>query len=704
MRVLSDKEVIIMNKYFKNALPIWRKDDCDEVNSHIRLRASVNGKGKTTVKIAVCDAYHLFVNGKFVAAGPARCAKDFFRVDEIDISKEMKDGESYVAVIAVGYNAASYQYARGESFITCEIEKDGGVIAATGAFGFTAGLDTDYVRQTNRYSFQRTFTEVVRLGAKSDEWKTGGEMAECETVVLGEKAYLDRNVRYPEYEVLTPKAIAGGEAVFREPEKRTKLWYSSFSAKDYFTFEEPYENVYKELEEIGVTRGGNGTESVIKQNRFVSFEFDHNATGFVSADIKSFGNAVVYVLYDEILSDGKVNGARSECTNALKYYLGEGECTTLTLEPYTMKYATVCVFGADIELSGFRMIEYKHPPVTRSFTAKNEKIQKVYDAAVETFRQNALDIFMDCPSRERAGWLCDSFFTARAETFLCGESKVEENFLENFFLPDSFDHLPKDMFPMCYPGTQTDGQYIPNWSMWLVLEIHDYTERCGSRVLAERFKSKIYKLIDFFRRFENEDGLLKNLESWVFVDWSASNTYTKGINYPSNMMYAYMCECAGELYSDASLIEKSEKIRAKVRDESYNGEYFVDHRIDGVDCSDHISEACQYYAFFTKTATKDTYPELWTRIETELGPNIDSEKVKKANAFIGNYLRLVIFEREKCWRRILDETLDYFYYMAARTGTLWEKINTQNSLNHGFASYAAVLIHNATEALYGEDK
>jgi alpha-L-rhamnosidase len=164
-----------------------------------------------------------------------------------------------------------------------------------------------------------------------------------------------------------------------------------------------------------------------------------------------------------------------------------------------------------------------------------------------------------------------------------------------------------------------------------------------------------------------------------------------------------MCECAGMLYSDASLIEKSEKIRAKIREESYNGEYFVDHRIDGSDCSDHISEACQYYAFFTKTATKDTYPELWSRIENELGPNIDSEKVKKANAFIGNYLRLVIFEREKCWRRILDETLDYFYYMAARTGTLWEKINTQNSLNHGFSSYAAVLIYNATEALFGEN-
>ncbi len=36
-------------------------------------------------------------------------------------------------------------------------------------------------------------------------------------------------------------------------------------------------------------------------------------------------------------------------------------------------------------------------------------LKAIYDAAVETFRQNALDVYMDCPTRERAGWLCDSF-------------------------------------------------------------------------------------------------------------------------------------------------------------------------------------------------------------------------------------------------------------------------------------------------------
>ena len=60
-------------------------------------------------------------------------------------------------------------------------------------------------------------------------------------------------------------------------------------------------------------------------------------------------------------------------------------------------------------------------------------MDSIFNAAVETFKQNTLDIYMDCPSRERAGWLCDSFFTARAEHYLTGASTVEKNFLENFF-------------------------------------------------------------------------------------------------------------------------------------------------------------------------------------------------------------------------------------------------------------------------------
>jgi len=105
---------------------------------------------------------------------------------------------------------------------------------------------------------------------------------------------------------------------------------------------------------------------------------------------------------------------------------------------------------------------------------------------VETFRQNSLDLFMDCPSRERAGWLCDSFFTSRAAFDLAGDATVEHNFVENFLLPPTFEHLPDGMLPMCYPSDHNDGCYIPNWAMWFVIELEEYAARSHDQCTASK--------------------------------------------------------------------------------------------------------------------------------------------------------------------------------------------------------------------------
>jgi alpha-L-rhamnosidase len=69
-------------------------------------------------------------------------------------------------------------------------------------------------------------------------------------------------------------------------------------------------------------------------------------------------------------------------------------------------------------------------------------LKQIFEAARQTYRQNAVDIFMDCPSRERAGWLCDSFWSARTGHLLSGHQKIETAFLENYALPQSFAFIP----------------------------------------------------------------------------------------------------------------------------------------------------------------------------------------------------------------------------------------------------------------------
>ncbi|MEE4117011.1 MAG: hypothetical protein V2I37_12620, partial [Marinilabiliaceae bacterium] len=64
-----------------------------------------------------------------------------------------------------------------------------------------------------------------------------------------------------------------------------------------------------------------------------------------------------------------------------------------------------------------------------------------------------------------------------------------------------------------------------------------------------------------------------------------------------------------------------------------------------------------------------------------------------ANSFVGNYLRLELLSRYKQQQKLLNESIDFFDYMAVKTGTLWENIGTYASCNHGFASHIVHLLY-----------
>ena len=50
-----------------------------------------------------------------------------------------------------------------------------------------------------------------------------------------------------------------------------------------------------------------------------------------------------------------------------------------------------------------------------AFSCADAALCRIFSAAEETYRANAVDVFMDCPDRERGGWLCDGLWTARTE-------------------------------------------------------------------------------------------------------------------------------------------------------------------------------------------------------------------------------------------------------------------------------------------------
>jgi alpha-L-rhamnosidase len=107
----------------------------------------------------------------------------------------------------------------------------------------------------------------------------------------------------------------------------------------------------------------------------------------------------------------------------------------------------------------------------------------------------------------------------------------------------------------------------------------------------------------------------------------------------------------------------------------------------------HLTETCQYYAFYFGVASREDFPELFDRMVNEFGPSRDDTRVyphiARSNAIVGNYLRLEILLRYGYCEKVIEECKKFFTKMAETTGTLWEHDFVSGSLNHGFASIAA---------------
>jgi alpha-L-rhamnosidase len=716
--VMQEKKNREETPSFAAAKPVWLEGREKEMNLSVGFRATVDGKAaeKAVVRLTGATVYRLFVNGEFLGYGPARGPHGYDRVDEWPLKGHCKPGPNVVAVEVAGYNANTYYTLNQPSYLQAEVVAGPRVLAYTGAEApgtagtrFEAQALESRVQKVQRYAFQRAFSEVYRLAPDTEAWRVGGPFRAATLAARPQLPLLPRIAPYPAFKVLAPVREVLAGTVKLNPDK--KVWsdraikgvgpkFAGFHEAELATV--PLYEVQR-LETASQTPLGKpyeaGAKPVIGNNQFRTFEFVRNNAGFIRAEVRCEAPARVYFVFDETLSGDDVSITRYHCANVVTYDLTQAGTYALeSFEPYELKYLKVLVTGGTCEFAEIGFREYVNPDADRArFDSSDATLNRIFEAARETFKQNAVDVFTDCPGRERAGWLCDSFFTARVAADLCGNTDMERLFFQNYLLPESFEFLPDGMLPMCYPADHNDNNYIPNWAMWFVVQLEEYMQRSGDRAMVDALEPRVLSLLEFFKKYENSDGLLEKLPAWVFVEWSQANKLVQDVNYPSNMTYAEVLACVARMYNLPALQTKAEILRATIRKQSFDGAWFVDNAVrqpDGtLKPSGQRTETCQYYAFFFHTATPERYPALWETLRTDFGPQRKETKkhseIYFANAFIGDYLRLELLSRHGFSAQILEETKGYFQKMEELTGTLWENDTPTASCCHGFASHVA---------------
>lgn len=689
------------NVSFQKAIPVWEVGESCEMNQTLIFEVKCSVTKNAYLRIAGHTGYRVFVNGEFVHFGPARAGRGCYRVDEIPLRVS---GECTVSVFATGYYCRSFYWLREPSFLCAEIVDGGEVIAYTGDTCWKAYAFPARVQKVQRYSYQRTFSEVYDFRKHPQNTRVPVQIEQTE-----EKRFIAREMSVPvfDYEEYD-KIVSGGtvadcvkenyfEARYLEPSDCV----DAFPSKNLDVFS------LRMVEEMQLLPNGNVSgvlPYVMPKDSYLTVAMHGNRTGLIELMVDAEEDAELFVIFDEFLSDeNRVDFFRMGCANVVMYRLaGGGSYHLLTAEPYTLGAMSIISRGGRVTVRkvGMLRVGFDRREIVKTLNLQkaDDVIARIYHAAVETFCQNTFDVYMDCPSRERAGWLCDSFFTSRVEHLLTGKSTVERAFLSNFAMVDRFEGLPDGMLPMCYPSDPLGGEFIPNWAMWFALELQEYLARTGDRSLVMTLREKMYALLGYFRKFENADGLLERLENWVFVEWSKCNDLVQDINYPTNMLYYRFKKVLAALYTDDGLAAEAELLRLKIREQSRMGLFFCDNAVYNEKgkavLSGILTETCQYYAFYMGIADRDEDARLWETMVDSFGPERKRDNrypdVHFSNAFIGNYLRLDLLANAGLYERLEENIRGYFDAMAQRTGTLWENDSTVASCNHGFASHVLI--------------
>lgn len=692
---------------FIHAKPVWIAGKELEMNVYAVFRTEIRNSEDLELHIAGTVFYRVHVNGRFAGFGPARTAwryvrEDIFRLDRYMIAGEEK---SEITVEAMGYGCHSLSTVWQPSCLLAEVQSQGNVLAYTGK-DFEGYLPDCRIQKAERYSGHRHFCEIWDY--RTCKPLTDAEYQAAVTISPDMPDVLDRRVPYPKYDDISLKQICCcGTYAFDEslsyvesryPEGYPE-WWGRFDRKEIPCH--PYKWLQRQRQTI--TARDKSLPLLLKKGEYVVCDFRQIEVGFLKLHMESAAESDIVIGFSEYYQGEAFRLPNMDANNVMECLLAKGDSREfLSFEPYAFRYVMIAVKEGCITLGGAGVLTYMFDDSGIVCPeCENQVLQSVLHAAVRTFAHNAVDLYTDCPSRERAGWLCDSYFTARAEYAMTGKTVIEDAFLENYRLYKNRGDLPEGMLPEAYPSDiRPGGEFIPQWALWYILEVEEYVHVRGYEDMAESFRQSIYGLLRFFKQYENDEGLLERLPSRNFVEWSRANEWTRDVNYPTNFLYAKALKSVYRLYGDEEWRMHSEQVRRAAVEQSFNGYYFVDHALrnkDGMlEVQTDASEACQYYAvlFAGIDIEEAKYNSLKTLILDVFAPDRNGvmPEIEEVNAFIGAYLRMEVLLKMNEYKLLLRDIEGFFGKMAEYTGTLWENCQFEGSYDHGFASYSFVAV------------
>ena len=462
------------------------------------------------VHISADNRYKLFVNGTMVSLGPTRGDFYFWNYETVDLAPYLVAGKNIVAALV--WNEAQYRPEAQISFRT--------------GFILQGNSPAEDILNTNR-----SWKGIPDPGHQPIPGfffaASKGEMVDMNQAVKGDWTAADFD------DSAWPRA-----AKVSDGRLKGMAWGTDWSLVP--SPLPPREMTYQRIPKLREATGMNipsafpqeKTPLTIPANTTVTLLLDqtYETNAYVTLNFSGGKDAGISLGYAESLFEkrGKdyIKGNRNDVDG--KEFIGridslisdgdQGQAYT-TLNFRTFRYIRLLIHTKSDPLviddiyGTFTGYPFKRTSV---FNTADTEINQMLDIGWRTARLNAWETYTDCPYYEQLQYIGDTRIQAMISYYNASDDRLARNALNE--IDDS--RLPEGVTRSCYPTKGT--QVISTFSLWYICMLHDYWMYRGDDHFVKNKLVGVRSILDFFSKYQQRDGSIKDMPYWAFVDWAGN--------------------------------------------------------------------------------------------------------------------------------------------------------------------------------------
>lgn len=665
-------------------------------------------KTDAVLHIAARTLYKVHVNGAFVMAGPARSPAQYAYVDSFPVTSFLRKGKNVIAVELV--------------YVGPRTEYD------FGAPGFALGLELNA---------QALFTDI---DWKEKDWRAFASKRAAKALRATYPAEyfdagkVDRDWTAPNYDDDDWKPV---NTVEQGPKLRPRPM--------------PLPTFRRRLPAALIDRGfidGNGvfvTGGEVLQSqengwvvamggtsRYAVFDMGGTVSGLFDLDATIPAGVTLDCHYLEWLD--QTNGAPAvvDDKSAFHGFRIQGDGARIfyqTWHPFSARYLCVSVppgAGEAVAIHSLAAREWHSlsDHDRGALICSDPTLNRTIEAAKQTLRVCAPDLYVDCSSHERRIYLCDSYWEVEAGNIFFGDTAISQAFLDLF--ADCRGHLKT------WPGMAKNGvlccaggsrQITMGHNLSFVLQGFLHREFTGE-AFSDAFREAAEGVIADVERHVNALGLIEAApEICGFLDWSKISAKT-GIGVGMNALYYKVLSQWAEATGSERLAARANTLKACLRKmavpflESAGRHRYARLVPDAFEISEGKlqpvarpevqtfgfkgqyarSEAAQYFLLWSGALDNEQETRLWEVLRdlriNEEPRNDDNRLFAMARAgLFALWPRLAYALGRGDAEVVVRDVRDICRPMTEQGDTLWETLCRDTRSNaHGFAAYAGTLL------------